>query len=108
MSTNNSSLKGVLGSKYQTVGKTEDPKPAEDPSQRRRSSSGMKFNGLMNQKRDSTDAAAAARKASFAEQNKAPGVFGGLWQRSQLHCGPRVNKALLTACYSFTKGSGSK
>ncbi|KAL8661466.1 MAG: hypothetical protein Q9202_005585 [Teloschistes flavicans] len=100
MSANNSSLKGVLGSKYKTVnlraitggnlelknlsqvGVTEDPKTAEDPSQRRRSSSITKFNGLMNQKRDSTDAAAAARKASFAEQSKAPGVFGGLWQRS--------------------------
>lgn len=132
MSANNSSLKGVLGSKYQTVGKTEDPKPAEDPSQRRRvsgtilylfvcsevtpepfgqmkryhvhftlcqchnrhlcttisnelslkSSSAAKFNSLMNQKRNSTDATAEARKASFAEQSKAPGVFGGLWQRS--------------------------
>ncbi|KAL9606720.1 MAG: hypothetical protein Q9179_000160 [Wetmoreana sp. 5 TL-2023] len=81
MSANNSALKGVIGSKYKTVGVTEDPKPVENPSQRRRSSSETKFNGLMTQKRNSTDATAAARKASFAEQAKAPGMFGGLWQR---------------------------
>lgn len=36
MSANNSALKGVLGNKYKTVGVVEDPKPAEDPSERRR------------------------------------------------------------------------
>ncbi|KAL8695497.1 MAG: hypothetical protein Q9218_000075 [Villophora microphyllina] len=82
MSANNNALKGVLGNKYKTVGVVEEPKPAEDPSQRRRSSSIAKYNGLMNQKRNSSDIAAAARKASFAEQNKAPGIFGGFWQRS--------------------------
>ncbi|MCJ1451282.1 hypothetical protein MMC28_001618 [Mycoblastus sanguinarius] len=56
----------------------------------RRSSSGtsaQKFAGLHSQKRTSQDATAAARKASFADQSKAPGFFGGIWQ-------------------SFTKGSG--
>ncbi|KAL8843598.1 MAG: hypothetical protein Q9170_000102 [Blastenia crenularia] len=80
MSANNSALKGVMGSKWKTVG-VVDEKKAEEPSQRRRSSSAQ-FSGLMGQKRNSTDVAAAARKASFAEQNKAPGFIGGLWQRS--------------------------
>ncbi|CAD6585244.1 MAG: hypothetical protein ASARMPRED_002107 [Alectoria sarmentosa] len=46
----------------------------------RRRSSVTKFAGLNNQKRSSQDASATARKASFAEQNKAPGFLGGLWQ----------------------------
>ncbi|KAL8999314.1 MAG: hypothetical protein Q9169_001859 [Polycauliona sp. 2 TL-2023] len=62
----------------------EEQKPEE--SQRRRSSS-TKFNGLMGQKRNSADIASTARKASFAEQNKAPGMFGSMWN-------------------SFTKGNG--
>ncbi|KAL9605091.1 MAG: hypothetical protein Q9219_000025 [cf. Caloplaca sp. 3 TL-2023] len=85
MSANNSVLKGVTGSKWKNVGVVEGEKKTEDSSQRRRytqSSSAPKFSGLMNQKRDSGDAAAAARKASFAEQNKAPGFIGGLWHRS--------------------------
>lgn len=45
------------------------------------SSSTTKFNGLMGQKRNSADIAATARKASFAEQNKAPGMFGSMWNR---------------------------
>lgn len=35
----------------------------------------------MSQKRNSGDAAAAARKASFAEMNRAPGFLGGLWNK---------------------------
>ncbi|KAL8723674.1 MAG: hypothetical protein Q9225_000117 [Loekoesia sp. 1 TL-2023] len=81
MSANNSPLKGVVGSKWKNVGVVEDKKP-EEPSQRRRSSSDARFSGLTFQKRNSGDADAAARKASFAEQNKAPGIIGGLWQRS--------------------------
>ncbi|CAF9915653.1 hypothetical protein IMSHALPRED_002665 [Imshaugia aleurites] len=46
----------------------------------RRRSSVTKFAGLNNQKRNSQDVSAAARKASFAEQNKAPGFLGGMWQ----------------------------
>ncbi|KAL9135905.1 MAG: hypothetical protein Q9175_002878 [Cornicularia normoerica] len=46
----------------------------------RRRSSMTKFAGLNSQKRNSQDASAAARKASFAEQNKAPGFLGGMWQ----------------------------
>ena len=98
MSANNSTLKGVVGSKYKNVGVVpEEQKP--DESQRRRvsiagcldirlayliilqSSSTAKFNGLMGQKRNSADIASTARKASFAEQNKAPGVFGSMWNR---------------------------
>ncbi|KAL8810905.1 MAG: hypothetical protein Q9200_002207 [Gallowayella weberi] len=86
MSANNNTLKGVVGSKYKTVGVV--PEDKKDESQRRRSSSGTKFNNLHNQKRNSTDAAAAARKASWAEQSKAPGIFGSMWN-------------------SFTKGTGS-
>ncbi|KAL8707918.1 MAG: hypothetical protein Q9220_007138 [cf. Caloplaca sp. 1 TL-2023] len=79
MSANNHPLKGVVGSKWKTVGVTQE-KPAET-EQRRQSSSAAKFGGLMNQKRNSGDASAAARKASFAEQSKTPGMFGGLWNR---------------------------
>ncbi|KAI4286282.1 MAG: hypothetical protein L6R38_000048 [Xanthoria sp. 2 TBL-2021] len=86
MSANNSALKGVIGSKYKSVGVVPEDKP--DESQRRRSSSGTKFNGLMGQKRNSADIASTARKASFAEQNKAPGMLGSMWN-------------------SFTKGNGS-
>lgn len=53
----------------------------------RRRSSVSKFAGLNSQKRNSQDATAAARKASFAEQNKAPGFLGGMW-------------------HSWTKGTG--
>ena len=98
MSTNNSALKGVIGSKYKNIGVvSEEQKP--DESQRRRvstvqclhnhqiyliflqSSSTTKFNGLMGQKRNSADIASTARKASFAEQNMAPGIFGSMWNR---------------------------
>ncbi|KAL8908826.1 MAG: hypothetical protein Q9207_000552 [Kuettlingeria erythrocarpa] len=81
MSTNNSPWKGVVGSKWKNVGVVEE-KPDEAATRRRSSSSAQKYNGLMNQKRNSTDAAAAARKASFAEQSKAPGFLGGLWHKS--------------------------
>ncbi|KAA6407433.1 MAG: hypothetical protein FRX48_08676 [Lasallia pustulata] len=68
----------------------DTPKPSigSATDRRRSSSSANKFAGLMNQKRNSTDETAAARKASFAEQAKAPGFVGGLWN-------------------SFTKGSTS-
>ncbi|KAL2057269.1 hypothetical protein ABVK25_002322 [Lepraria finkii] len=51
-------------------------------AERRRSSgaSAQKFANLHNQKRNSQDASATARRASFAEMNKAPGFFGGMWQ----------------------------
>lgn len=35
----------------------------------------------MNQKRNSTDVAATARKASFAEQTTKPGFLGGMWHK---------------------------
>ena len=43
-------------------------------------SSVTKFANLNNQKRNSQDAAAAARKASFAEQIKPAGFLGSMWQ----------------------------
>ena len=45
------------------------------------SASATKFAGLMDQKRNPGDVTAAARKASFAEQNNKPGVFGSMWQK---------------------------
>jgi len=45
----------------------------------RRRSSGEKFSGLMNQKRNSVDANAAARKASFAEMKPEAGIIGKMW-----------------------------
>ncbi|KAL8854203.1 MAG: hypothetical protein Q9221_000917 [Calogaya cf. arnoldii] len=88
MSANNSALKGVIGSKYKNVGVVPEEQKPDESQRRRQSSSNTKFNGLMGQKRNSADIASTARKASFAEQNKAPGMFGSMWQ-------------------SFTKGNGS-
>ncbi|KAH6666623.1 hypothetical protein B0J14DRAFT_659665 [Halenospora varia] len=49
-------------------------------SKRRGSSgSGTMFSGLINQKRNSTDQTAEARRASFAEQKPATGFIGKLW-----------------------------
>ncbi|KAI9863239.1 MAG: hypothetical protein M1824_000439 [Vezdaea acicularis] len=45
------------------------------------------FNGLMNQKRNSTDITAAARRSSFAEQKPQAGFIGQMW-------------------HNFTKGDG--
>jgi len=56
---------------------------------RRSSASSGKFAGLMDQKRNSSDATAAARRTSFAEQKPATGIIGGLWN-------------------SFTKGPAAK
>ena len=39
------------------------------------------FAGLINQKRNSVDGTLQARRASFADQSKPPGFFGGLWHR---------------------------
>lgn len=44
------------------------------------SSSAQKFANLHNHKRNSQDAAAAARRASFAEMSKPPGFLGSMWQ----------------------------
>ncbi|MCJ1243894.1 hypothetical protein MMC30_001091 [Trapelia coarctata] len=64
----NGDSKGVIGGK---VG-----------SERRRSSaSSGKFAGLMNQKRNSSDATAAARKSSFDDQKPATGIIGSMWNR---------------------------
>jgi len=57
------------------------------PSDRRDSHSGL-FSGLMNQKRNSTDAAAAARRESFHDQKPATGFVGNMW-------------------HNFTKGSST-
>ncbi|KAI9724460.1 MAG: hypothetical protein M1812_000528 [Candelaria pacifica] len=62
------------------------PTPANntDASGNRRRSSGtggVLFNGLMNQKRNSTDTAATARRASFADQKPGGGFIGNLWNR---------------------------
>lgn len=43
-------------------------------------SSAQKFANLHNQKRNSQDASAAARRASFAEMSKPPGFLGSMWQ----------------------------
>ncbi|KAI9755437.1 MAG: chromatin modification- protein VID21 [Chaenotheca gracillima] len=59
------------------------PTPANGgTSSRRRSSGGSNqglFSGLVAQKRNSTDAAANARKASFNEQQPKPGFLGSMW-----------------------------
>jgi len=44
-------------------------------------SSGSKFGGLMDQKRNSTDATATARRESFADQAPAPGFVGAMWNK---------------------------
>ena len=40
-----------------------------------------RFAGLMNQKRNSTDASVAARRASWDDQRPTPGFLGGLWNK---------------------------
>lgn len=45
------------------------------------SNSGSLFSGLMNQKRNSGDAAAQARRQSFNEQKPQPGVLGNMWNK---------------------------
>ena len=45
------------------------------------SNSGTLFSGLMNQKRSSGDAAAAARRQSFHEQKPAAGFIGKMWNK---------------------------
>ncbi|KAI9818121.1 MAG: hypothetical protein M1827_000746 [Pycnora praestabilis] len=55
-------------------------KDADASGRRRSSGSGAaKFSGLMNQKRNSSDVSATARKASFAEQKPASGFVGQIW-----------------------------
>ncbi|KAF4633735.1 hypothetical protein G7Y89_g4375 [Cudoniella acicularis] len=44
-----------------------------------RRGSGTLFSGLMNQKRNSQDSAAAARRQSFNEQKPATGFIGKMW-----------------------------
>ncbi|TVY52680.1 hypothetical protein LCER1_G003138 [Lachnellula cervina] len=39
------------------------------------------FSGLVNQKRNSTDAAAKARKESFSDQKPATGIIGKMWNK---------------------------
>ncbi|KAE8445025.1 hypothetical protein EG329_014031 [Mollisiaceae sp. DMI_Dod_QoI] len=51
-------------------------------------SSGTMFSSLMNQKRNSVDAAAAARRQSFHDMKPASGFIGKMW-------------------HNFTTGSGS-
>ncbi|KAI9704191.1 MAG: hypothetical protein M1836_007052 [Candelina mexicana] len=66
-------------------GTTPTPANNTDASGNRRRSSGTNgglFSGLMNQKRNPTDTAATARRASFAEQKPGGGGFiGNLWNR---------------------------
>ncbi|KAL3423922.1 hypothetical protein PVAG01_05669 [Phlyctema vagabunda] len=50
-----------------------------NPSNRRASQEGTMFSGLMNHKRNSTDASAAARRQSFNEMKPAPGIIGQMW-----------------------------
>jgi hypothetical protein len=45
------------------------------------SNSGGLFSGLINQKRNSTDAAAAARRQSFHDQKPAAGFIGKMWHK---------------------------
>ncbi|KAL2064915.1 hypothetical protein VTL71DRAFT_4055 [Oculimacula yallundae] len=40
---------------------------------------GTLFSGLMNQKRNSTDATAQARRESFHDMKPAPGMIGKMW-----------------------------
>ncbi|CAG8957840.1 hypothetical protein HYFRA_00000180 [Hymenoscyphus fraxineus] len=56
--------------------------PANNVSGNRRGSAASQnslFSGLMNQKRNSTDEAANARRMSFNEQKPAPGFIGKMW-----------------------------
>lgn len=54
---------------------------SSDVSPQGSSSSGTMFSGLMNQKRNSGDATAAARRQSFNEMKPAPGIIGKMWHK---------------------------
>ena len=45
------------------------------------SNSSTLFSGLINQKRNSTDAAAQARRQSFNEMKPQPGILGNMWNK---------------------------
>ncbi|RFU35218.1 hypothetical protein B7463_g1131, partial [Scytalidium lignicola] len=62
------------------------PNDVEGPAAPKRrtsstSSSGVLFAGLMNQKRNSTDPAAQARRQSFHDQKPATGMIGNWWNK---------------------------
>ncbi|CCU76783.1 unnamed protein product [Blumeria hordei] len=57
--------------------------------QSRRGSSGL-FSSLMDQKRNNSDAAAQARRASFHNMKPTPGFFGKIWHNFTL--GPTPSK----------------
>ncbi|KAG4434732.1 hypothetical protein IFR05_009785 [Cadophora sp. M221] len=50
-----------------------------DAARRGSSSSGTLFSGLMNQKRNSGDATAQARRESFNDMKPATGIIGKMW-----------------------------
>ncbi|KAI4154785.1 MAG: hypothetical protein LQ340_001433 [Diploschistes diacapsis] len=74
MSAGNNSTKDVIN------GFGGDKRRASTSS-RGEPKSPTRYAGLMNQKRNSTDAAAAARRASWDDQKPAPGMLGAMWNK---------------------------
>jgi len=71
------------------------------------SNSGGLFSGLMNQKRNSTDAAAAARRQSFHDQKPQAGIIGKMWHKYVFST--RIRRVVNVADWdSFTTGSPPK
>lgn len=65
----------------------------------------------MNQKRNSIDAAAAARRASFHDQKPAAGMFGSMWAKyvcSLCALSGWFERRVLTFSHRFTTGHEGK
>ncbi|KAI9848748.1 MAG: hypothetical protein M1837_006835 [Sclerophora amabilis] len=80
MSSSNNRLPAATKGGTGTVSTPANSNSSSAPPHRRSSASGQGlFSGLMNQKRNSLDATATARKASFTEQQPKPGFLGSIW-----------------------------
>ncbi|TQS36748.1 hypothetical protein Golomagni_02791 [Golovinomyces magnicellulatus] len=70
--TTSSSVKRATGASSLT--------PVNHSASYRRGSTGL-FSGLINQKRNSADEAAQARRASFNDMTPPPGFIGRMWNK---------------------------
>ncbi|RDW67772.1 hypothetical protein BP6252_09168 [Coleophoma cylindrospora] len=80
MSSNTNKMSAVSGGTG-TIGTPANNAANNIGGTRRASQEGTMFSGLMNHKRNSQDAAAAARRQSFNEMKPTPGFIGQMWQK---------------------------
>lgn len=83
------------------------PDPNLNDSYTQGSNSGGLFSSLVNQKRNSTDAAAAARRQSFHDQKPQGGFLGKMWNKCVFYS--KIRRWMdFTDRDSFTTGSPAK